>query len=308
MRRGAARPRTCSPRARSPLATAWPGRGPPSPHTHPPPSGGGSGGRSLAPPQLPAASGGCWLPPGRGGRGRTTGPHGERGRRPGLGGGRRRAGPRPGAAGAEERALGAARPHSPKPGWTLVISAMAQLRPGQPGCGARCGGAAVCRTPRGGCSQLGMQELPTGPDAAQAPPGGPVRPSRASRRPAPPRGRPAVTRQVSALRPRLQGEEPGGSGACAWAGRASDAAPAVRGRARGRWAQPWSAGSSTEQALLPSLPQGKTLRWWRRRGGGGCEAGAAGVKQRARRPAASPNKDGGGRAGRARRPASSRRG
>ncbi|KAM6330992.1 GON-4-like protein isoform 4-T4 [Alca torda] len=47
-----------------------------------------------------------------------------------------------------------------------------------------------------------MQELPTGPDAAQAPPG----PARA-------RPRPAVTRQVSGLRPRLPGEEQGGSGA-----------------------------------------------------------------------------------------------
>ncbi|KAM6039477.1 GON-4-like protein isoform 3-T3 [Chlamydotis macqueenii] len=70
-----------------------------------------------------------------------------------------------------------------------------------------------CRPRPQDARSRGMQELPTGPDAAQAPPGGLARPSRARRRPAPPRSQPAVTRQVSGLWPRLAGEEPGGSGA-----------------------------------------------------------------------------------------------
>lgn len=102
--------------------------------------------------------------------------------------GKRRKGRRNGA-------LRAAKPHSPKPGWTLVISAMVRA---EAECGTRCGGAAV-RPPPGGCSAAGMQEPPTGPDRRRPRPAPPRRPA-----PEPPGGDSAVAALRSRLRAALR--------------------------------------------------------------------------------------------------------
>lgn len=126
--------------------------------------------------------------------------------------------------------------------------------------------------------------------------------SRRGAGPARARPRPAVTRQVAGLRPRLPGDEPGGSGA---AGRVRGLAgpetslPPRGGQHRGRRCSAEERGQRYRGG--PPLPHGRTLR-----AGGG---GKPGARQRARRPAASLSQDGGG--GGARRPrylAASRRG
>ncbi|KAM6234208.1 GON-4-like protein isoform 2-T2 [Porphyrio hochstetteri] len=98
-----------------------------------------------------------------------------------------------------------------------------------------------------------MQELPTGPDAAQAPPGGPARPSRASRRPAPPRGHPAVTRQVSGLLPRLRGREQCGTGVGAGMSLSLKMLPCKKRRAAVAGPQsPRERGGTGEDGELPA--------------------------------------------------------